>query len=103
MGLLAEYVARHNEGVRSGDFSHLVELLAPGAEMVFHGLPVGPFRDREEVAAAFAASPPDDELVLLDERGDEGDFGWSRAPGVRGGTLRVSGRELVERIDVTVA
>ncbi len=103
MTLLAEYVARHNEGVRSGDFSRLAELLAPDAELVFHGLPVGPFRGRDAIAAAFASSPPDDELVLLAERGDEADYGWSRTAGARGGTLRVSGGELVERIDVSVA
>ena len=64
--LLHEHVSRFNAGVRSGDWSAMLELLADDAELEVVGLPVGPFVGRAEIAAAYAAQPPDDEIVLLD-------------------------------------
>ena len=33
---------------------------------LLEGIPVGPFRGREAIAAAYRAQPPDDEIELLD-------------------------------------
>lgn len=83
-----EYVARFNEGVRSGDWSDMLELLHDDAELEFVGIPVGPFHGRDAIAEAYRAQPPDDELVLLDgER-----YAWAKEPTRPAGEL-----QLVER------
>jgi steroid Delta-isomerase len=64
--LLERHVANFNEGVRTGDWSALLGLLTDDAELEFVGIPVGPFRGRDAIGAAYAAQPPDDEIVLLD-------------------------------------
>src|SRR5437868_4220627 len=61
-----EYVARFNEGVRTGDWSRLLELVTDDCELEFVGIPVGPFHGRDAIAAAYREQPPDDEIVLLD-------------------------------------
>jgi limonene-1,2-epoxide hydrolase len=81
--LLAEHVALFNAAVRTGDFAPLVELFADDAELAFENVPVGPFRGRDAIAAAYAAQPPDDELDVL-EITEEADgtlverFAWRR-------------------------
>jgi hypothetical protein len=101
--LLAEHVARFNDAVRSGDFTPLVELFADDAELAFDGVPAGPFHGREEIAAAYAAQPPDDELDVL-EATEEPDgtvterFAWRRGGT---GTMRVTPRQgLIARLVV---
>lgn len=93
--LLTRYVRAHNRGVRSGDFSQLVELFAGHASMSFHGLPrpFGPFDGRDAIAEAFAAHPPDGELVL-DAIESDGEFvraryRWRAQPDAPGGRLRL--------------
>jgi steroid Delta-isomerase len=66
VSLLEREVQAFNAGVRSGDWSALVELFADDAELEFVGIPVGPFRGREAIGEAYRAQPPDDEIVLLD-------------------------------------
>ncbi len=80
--LLAEHVRRFNAGVRSGDWSAMLELFAPDAELVFEGAPVGPFTGRGAIAAAYAVRPPDDEIVLLAVRGDAAGYACRADPGV---------------------
>jgi hypothetical protein len=63
--LLRRYIARLNHGVRSGDFTSMLAELTVDAELVFEGIPVGPFRGREVIGAAYRLQPPDDELDLL--------------------------------------
>lgn len=94
--MLAEHVARFNEGVRSGDFGPMLEAFAPDAVMVFEGVPVGPFEGRGAIAAAYAERPPDDEIVLLGEpRGDgdaiESDYAW-KSEGTRAGRMILTAR-----------
>jgi steroid Delta-isomerase len=88
--LLEEHVARFNEGVRTGDWSSMLELLADDAVLEFEGIPVGPFHGKDAVGAAYRAQPPDDEIVLLDG-GPE--YAWSRAPTVKAGELHVEERD----------
>jgi steroid Delta-isomerase len=82
--LLDEHVARFNRGVRTGDFGEMVAAFAEDAELVFEGIPVGPFHGRDAIAAAYAAQPPDDEIVLLDENGT---YAWSKQPELPAGQL----------------
>ena len=85
----SEYVARFNQGVRSGDWSPMLELLADDCELEFAGIPVGPFAGRDAIAAAYAAQPPDDEIVLLDGAA----YAWAREPEIRAGELLLAERD----------
>ena len=44
-------------GVRSGDFAFMLAELTDDAELVFEGIPVGPFRGREAIRAAYRSQP----------------------------------------------
>jgi steroid Delta-isomerase len=95
--LLRRYIARLNHGVRSGDFTSMLAELTDDAELVFQGIPVGPFRGREAIGAAYRLQPPDDELELLgvedDGRGGaSGSYAWSERPGVVAGEVYVAAR-----------
>jgi steroid Delta-isomerase len=81
----SDYVARFNEGVRSGDWSRMLELLDDDCVLEFTGIPVGPFHGRDAIRAAYASQPPDDEIVLLDEPA----YAWSREPSQRAGELHL--------------
>ena len=92
--ILEDHVARFNEGVRTGDFTRMLENLAPDATMAFEGVPVGPFAGRDAIAQAYHDQPPDDELDVLDSR-REGDtivagYAWLRQPEKRAGELRLT-------------
>jgi hypothetical protein len=90
MALIDEHVARFNEGVRTGDWSHMLELLTDDVSLEFVGIPVGPFQGREAVGAAYAAQPPSDEIVLLD--GGPA-YAWAREPAERAGELHLEERD----------
>jgi hypothetical protein len=97
--VLAEYVKRHNLGVRTRDFSELLELLDEQAVLTFHGLPLGPFATKRAIAGAFAERGPDEELVLLDESGT---YAWQTNPSVAAGHIRIESHGgKITAIDVT--
>lgn len=103
--LLEEHVERFNEGVRTGDFSAMTAGLATSAEMAFLGIPVGPFHGRDAIATAYRERPPDDELVILDRREEDGElvatYAWGREPDLPAGELRLTVADgLIERIVV---
>ena len=104
--MLAAHVECFNQAVRSGDFAPMLAAFAPDAEMAFDGVPVGPFAGREAIAAAYAAQPPDDEVVLLGEpRADgdveEADYAW-KSEGTRAGRMMLTAREgQITRLVVT--
>jgi steroid Delta-isomerase len=87
------YIADHNAGVRSGDWSRFCGWFTDAAEVRFEGVPVGPFRGREAIRAAYESRPPDDEVEIRNVRGDGertiADYGWKGQPGVRAGELRL--------------
>jgi SnoaL-like protein len=87
VALLDEHVANFNHGVRTGDWSPMLALLADDAVLEFDGIPVGPFDGREAIGAAYAAQPPDDEIVLLD--GGPA-YAWAAAPHERAGELHLT-------------
>ncbi len=92
--VLHQHVERFNEGVRSGDFGPMLEAFSDHAELVFEGVPVGPFHGRDEIAAAYRERPPDDEIAVDDVRERDGvavaDYRWSREPNTRAGELRIA-------------
>lgn len=71
--LIRDHVDRFNFGVRSGDFGPMLERFTDDAELVFEGLPVGPFVGRQAIEDAYRMHPPDDEIDVLGYRaeGDE--------------------------------
>jgi steroid Delta-isomerase len=94
MSLLDDYVERFNLGVRSADWEPMLELVAPDAELEFSGIPVGPFAGREAIGEAYRAQPPDDELVLLEPRGDLGAvYAWAKEPARPAGEMHLEERD----------
>jgi steroid delta-isomerase len=82
--VLTEHVERFNHGVRTGDFGPMVAAFSEDAELVFDGIPVGPFVGRDAIGEAYAAQPPDDEIVLLDA---DGTYAWSNEPEIPAGEM----------------
>lgn len=90
-------MSRLNVGIRTGDWEPMLELLAEDCELEFVGIPVGPFHGRQAIGAAYRAQPPDDELVLLDDRR----YAWAREPERPAGELHLELRDgKVSRIRV---
>jgi hypothetical protein len=87
---LQRHVERFNAGVLSGDFGPMVAAFSEDAELVFEGIPVGPFAGREAIAAAYAEQPPDDEIVLLD---GDGTYAWAKEPAVPAGQMLLTERD----------
>ena len=84
----SDYLARFNHGVRTGDWSRLVEVLADDCVLVFEGIPVGPFHGKDAIAAAYAQQPPSDEIVDLDGVA----YAWASDPTQRAGELHLDVR-----------
>lgn len=94
MALLERHVELFNQGVRSGDFAPMLEQFTEDAELVFEGVPAGPFSGKATIAATYASNPPDDEVdVLSSEQADDGTIVASYAWRADGG--RPSGRMIV--------
>lgn len=65
MTLLEHHVELFNEGVRTGDFTAMLVQFTDDAELVFEGVPVGPFAGKPAIAEAYATNPPDDEIDIV--------------------------------------
>ena len=93
--LLKRYVALHNHGVRTGDFTQLVSLFAPSAVMRFENAAFGPLDGASEIADAFSTHPPDDELELLSvaPTGQRATYAWATQRRVAAGELRLRDRD----------
>ena len=91
MTVLDRHVAGFNEGVRTGNWSAMLEQLAGDAVLEFVGIPVGPFAGKEAIAEAYRTQPPDDELVVLERLGgDAVVYAWSRDPARAAGELHLT-------------
>jgi RimJ/RimL family protein N-acetyltransferase len=106
--LLYEYVARHNQGVRTGDWEPLGECLADDARLEFDGAAVGPFADREEIVAAYRERPPDDEVRVLSAEpsadGVDAAYSWAAAPESPAGRMLLTLRDsTIARLVVSLA
>lgn len=104
--LLNAHVDRFNAAVVSGNFDEMVAHFTDDATMTFEGVPVGPFHGREAIAAAYAARPPDDQMVLLEvlnksPESIEVSYSWTIAPDRRAGTMTIERRgDLISRLVV---
>jgi hypothetical protein len=58
--LMEAHVSSFNRAVQSGDYTEMLSRFADDAELVFEGVPAGPFRGRDAIARAYAEQPPDD-------------------------------------------
>jgi RimJ/RimL family protein N-acetyltransferase len=96
VALLHDYVMVHNECVRTGDWEPLAAWFTEDAELVFEGVPVGPFHGREQIAAAYRERPPDDEVLIFGvteaERTVIARYGWLREPAEQAGAMIVTPR-----------
>jgi steroid Delta-isomerase len=91
-----------NEGVRTGEWQPLLAFCTEDVELEFVGIPVGPFHGRDAVAEAYRAQPPDDELIVLEQKGPAaGVYAWAREAERPAGELYLETTEgLVSRIRV---
>ena len=107
MTLLARHVELFNQGVRSGDYAPMLEQFTDDAELVFEGVPAGPFRGKETIAAAYTSNPPDDEVdVLSSEDAEDGTivarYAWRADDGRPAGRMIITPRgEQIARLVVT--
>ncbi len=92
--LLDRHVELFNTGVRSGDFGAMLEHFVEDAELVFEGVPVGPYRGRQAIADAYREQPPDDEIRVWNARAENqelvADYRWMRDRTTRAGELRLA-------------
>ena len=68
----------------------MVAAFSEDAELVFEGIPVGPFSGRDAIGEAYAAMPPDGEIVLLD---GDGTYAWAKEPEVPAGQMFLTERD----------
>lgn len=105
--MLEEHVVLFNAGVTSGDFAPMLERFTEEAELVFEGVPVGPFTGRDAIAAAYRDQPPEDEIDVLDavERDDGvvvARYAWSRTAPAQAGEMRITRNgDRISRLVVT--
>ena len=103
--LMEAHVSSFNRAVQSGDYTEMLSRFADDAELVFEGVPVGPFRGRAAIARAYAEQPPDDTVELLeiiDGNPVVARYSWSRDGGVQSGRMLLNERAgRIERLVVT--
>jgi RimJ/RimL family protein N-acetyltransferase len=92
--LLHDYVGAHNEAVRMGTWEGFGRWFAADGELVFDGVPIGPFRGQAGIEDAYREHPPDDEVLVFEVSGDAAivvaRYGWRRNPNVIAGRMRLS-------------
>ena len=103
---LRAHVERFNRGVRDGDFGPMLEGFADDAELVFVGVPAGPYEGIDAIRTAYRERPPDDQIEILEERRDGDDevavYAWRARPGTPAGEMRFARRDgLVTRLEVS--
>lgn len=96
MALLDRHVELFNAGVRTGDFGPMLEQFTDDAELRFEGVPAGPFAGRQEIADAYAANPPDDEIDIVSSEESEGEivarYAWRADQGRPAGRMIITPR-----------
>ena len=92
--LFQRHIAFFNQGVQSGDFGPMLEQFTDDSELLFEGIPVGPFRGKAAIAAAYAAQPPDDEIEVLETHEQQGKilaaYAWRAKPGKHAGEMIIT-------------
>ncbi len=92
--LLKRHTHLFNYGVLSGDFSPMLSHFKPNAELIFEGVPVGPFKGKPAITAAYAAQPPTDEIEILKVSENlssvTADYAWRKTPDERAGQMIIT-------------
>ncbi len=99
------HVAAFGDAVAAGGWEAFSQRFAEDAEMVFVGVPAGPFVGRAAIAAAYAADPPGEPLALTGAVTLDGDeavapFRWVESGGTGTMRLRFDAAGLVGRLVV---
>jgi hypothetical protein len=104
--MLGRHVELFNSAVRSGDFGPMLDGFTDDAELVFEGVPAGPYKGKDVIAAAYRDRPPDDEVEILEaSEVDDGlvvaRYRW-RDPNAPGGLMLLTRRgDKIARLVVT--
>ena len=103
---LDRHVERFNDGVRTGDFDPMLDGFSDDAELIFQGVPAGPFAGRDAIRTAYREQPPDDAVVVLSSRVEDRDevvtYAWGRRADTPAGEMRFTRREgLITRLVVS--
>jgi steroid Delta-isomerase len=92
--ILERHVENFNTGVRTGDWTPMLELMTDDVELRFVGIPVGPFEGRAAVGEAYRTQPPTDCLRVLEDRGDgTAVYAWLKEPERPAGELHLTERD----------
>jgi steroid Delta-isomerase len=106
MSVLERHVQLFNEAIRTGDFGPMLAHFTDDAELVFEGIPVGPFVGKQAIADAYAANPPDDEVEILSVEESENPivahYAWRADAGREAGRMIITPRgDEIARLVVT--
>lgn len=104
--LLERHARLFNEAIWTGDFRPMLEHFTDDAELVFVGVPVGPFRGRDAIAAGYREQPPDEEIQMRRPRREEEelvvDYAWAKDRARQAGEMRFTVRDgRIARLVVT--
>ena len=99
------HVESFNAAVSNGDWASFSERFAEDAEMVFEGVPAGPYVGRAAIAAAYDADPPREPLTVAGPVTEDGHdlvvpFRWAESGGTGRMRLRFDETGLVDRLVV---
>jgi hypothetical protein len=87
-------VTAHNKSVRTGNWGGFGAWFADDAELVFEGIPIGPFRGSAEIENAYRERPPDDEVMTFSVSENRetavARYGWRRGPNIVAGRLQLT-------------
>jgi SnoaL-like protein len=96
VALLDRHVELFNAGVRTGDFGPMLEQFTDDAELHFEGVPAGPFVGKREIAEAYAANPPDDQIDIVSSEEAEREivarYAWRADEGRPAGRMIITPR-----------
>jgi hypothetical protein len=103
--LMEAHVSSFNRAVLSGDYTEMLSRFIDDAELVFEGVPVGPYRGRDSIERAYAEQPPDDTIILLEVLDGNpviARYSWSRDDERQSGRMVLHERAgLIDRLLVT--
>ncbi|MDT4910629.1 MAG: steroid Delta-isomerase [Pseudonocardiales bacterium] len=61
---VSQHIAAFNDSIETGDWAPFAQRFTAEATMRFVGVPAGPFRGREAIAAAYLAQPPTETMSV---------------------------------------
>jgi hypothetical protein len=105
--LLDLHVAAFNDGVETGEWDRMVEGFTPDGELVFVGVPAGPYKGRYVIAEAYRENPPDDQIRVLEASVVGGEvvaaYSWREDEGAKAGLMVLTPyKAKVRRLVVTL-